>query len=576
MAAAFGLASCVTTSSDGEGASSSGANTSLIGAAGIECVNPFSDTYECFEGQLLHTVAGDPGRIGTYPVKPSPNRPPKTLSFGKTRGESAPIDPAGRQVYAPKLRAYAEDILAKLLAVSPVEPPAIAVHIVSDPFYGGFATGENDIFIHLGTFNESKTEDEIAALLSHEAAHIILNHFERIDLGDQQKEIGATAVKTAMLASTFRHTKFDKNTSSFISTTDDVNKTGTVQKAVIANEAYNFLASDLIGSAWSRRQEDEADLLGLDMLVAAGYSRNGATGGLKILKEAYRERELFVDQLSSQTDDLEAALAADPSVNNLESVGIELGTRIGSALWKDVKTWAQRGHLDPDERLENINAYVRREHRGARSSSQEDRLAKNLQAANFKTLWTRYDAVQKAYGLMSQSQFDGAQTEIAKGLQGSVSGDPYPREVQAKILAGKGDLRGALGAYGKVRDGSVFSISGYADKAGKELSIGQAKTALRTIETGSGHYGPELFYPVKIGAYGALGQKDQVTATAELCSQSKLSTIREECSITLAQLPAEVGGKQGAPASASDGGLLSGLSEVGDGLPDVNIPSLFD
>ena len=575
VATAFGLASCVTTSSDGESAPSSSANTSLVGAAGIECVNPFSDTYECFEGQLLHAVAGDPGRIGTFPVQPSPNRPPKTLSFGKSRGESAPIDPAGRQVYAPKLKAYAEDILAKLLKVSPVEPPAIAVHIVSDPFYGGFATGENDIFVHLGTFNEAKTEDEIASLLAHEAGHIILKHFERIDLADRQKEIGATAVKTAVLASSFRHTKFDKNAGKFISTTDDVTKTGTVQKAVIANEAYNFLATDLIGSAWSRRQEDEADLLGLDMLVAAGYSRNGATGGLRILKEAYRERELFVDQLSSQTDDLETALAADPSMQNLENVGIELGTRIGEALWKDVKTWVQRGHLDPDERLENINAYVRREHRDARQSTQEDRLAANKKAANFDTLWARYDAVQKAYGLMSDEQFDAAQAELAKGLKGSVSGDPYPREVQAKILAGKGDIRGALAAYDKARDGSVFSISGYVDKAGRELSIGQPKTALRTIEIGEGHYGPELYYPVKIGAYGALGQKDQVVATAELCSKSSLSTIREECRITLAQLPAEVGGKEGAP-EAGEGGLLNALSGAGDSLSDVKLPSIFD
>ena len=572
---AFGLAACVTTSKDGEGAASSGANTSLVGAAGIECVNPFSDTYECFDGQLLHVVAGDPSVIGTYPVQASPNRPPKTLSFGKSRGDSAPIDPAGRQVHAPKLKAYAEDILAKLLEVAPVEPPAIAVHIVSDPFYGGFATGENDIFINLGTFNEANTEDEVASLIAHEAAHIILNHFDRINLADRQREVGAMAVKTAVLSSSLRHTKFDKNTNKFISTTDDVTKTGTVQKAVIANEAYNFVSTDLVGSAWSRRQEDEADLLGLDMLVAAGYSRNGATGGLRILKEAYRERELFVDQLSSQTDDLEAALAADPSLQNLESVGIELGTRIGEALWKDMKTWVQRSHLDPEDRLENINAYVRREHRAARESSREDRLEANKKAANFDQLWERYTAVQRAYVMMTQNDFQGAKAEIAKGLKGSAASDPYPREVQAKILGGLGDVRGSLASYGKVRDGSIFSISGYVDKAGKELSIGQAKTALRTLETGEGHFGAELFYPLKISAYSSLGQKDQVTQTAELCSKSSLSTIREECRVSLAQVPAELGGQEGAP-EAGEGGLLNALSGAGDSLSDVKLPSLFD
>lgn len=581
-AALLMLTACKTT--DGAGDDS----PSLVEKAGADCMNPLKDTFECFDGKLIEIIAGDPAVIGTFDVPPTPKRPPQTLSFDSARdgakGAYSPVDLAGRRVHAPVLEAYARDILAKLLAHSPNPPPPIAVHIISNDKFGGAATGENDIFVHLGTFNESNIEDTVASLLAHEAAHILLKHFDRVRIAEQNRELGAAVVSGAVFASSLKNTAEDGTTGSLETDEEKAKQSTLARRAALANKTYNFVATDVIGSAWSRRQEDEADLMGLDLLVAAGYNRAGAIKSMQILQALYNERETTEEKLGKAlTSALEgfgetgqkffASLITGAQDEETEDAALAYGIDSGEAILSIFADSIFRAkHLSPDERMEQIRAYSGREYRGmARSEGNPDRLASIKRKADFERLMRRYTDVEAAVGLLAEGEFDAAELRVREGLGGSVRQDPYPREVYARILAAKGDYSGAVAQYAKVRPGSIFSLSGYNEKAINEMLIGRNKTALVTLEVAATHYGEETFYPLSIRANGNLKNKAEVQAIGAACEADDTSSrVQAMCEAELSRISPAYGGTLGIEKSKGAlgvlGGLLGAAKDIGDAL----------
>ena len=113
----------------------------------------------------------------------------------------------------------------------------------------------------MGFLEVSENEDQIAALVAHEISHVILGHHD-LDYASnlQNGLVGATEV-----------------------TMGAVRELGVVSgrlgaKAELASIGARLLlaaSSGVLLPSFNREEEDEADLLGLDLLVKAGYNTNG-------------------------------------------------------------------------------------------------------------------------------------------------------------------------------------------------------------------------------------------------------------------------------------------------------------
>ena len=166
-------------------------------------------------------------------------------------------------VSLPSLTDYANAVLGRLKAESGVTGVPGRVLLVTKPGLDAASTPDGNILVSLDWFNNLSSEDELAALLSHELSHILLHHHDSNLFGKLQKQaqlLFATSIQVrSYLDSLTGGTVTNKLTPSQLST---------LQKM----ELYIKLTDGVLHPAWNRRQELEADRLAIDLMQRAKYS----------------------------------------------------------------------------------------------------------------------------------------------------------------------------------------------------------------------------------------------------------------------------------------------------------------
>lgn len=533
----------------------------------LTCLGIIQETYECFDGRFVAEVAGGEDKVQPQAVQPFLDRKPKTVAFALNASGiniSAPLPAASTRIEAPKLKAYAEKILERLLAHSPLPTPAIAVHVVADRKFGASATPENDIFVNLGAFNEATTTDQFAALLAHEAAHIILDHFDREELIQRQRKLTNQLGRTAQLASGFQHTKFgdrpDGKTGFYQTPQGKADSQKTATQALIAQEAINFVAKDVVGASWNRQQEDEADLLGMDMLILAGYDRGKALGWFNTLQAAIGEYESQLAKMNAENSELETAIQADPTLQGTQTAFVTFMSKVAATAWTDLRGWMRRSHLDPADRRKATGQYLGERWRGQGapegSEAPPDDIDNIRATGEFKRLWERYGLVDEAAVAFGEGDFATASSKLRQGMKGTVAKDAYPVELKAKLIAQQGDYKKAIRTLREIRSGDVRSVDGYRYDALWQLKLGDASGALLALDNGAIVYGEEPFYPTRISALAAADRGDEVFALGQKCATSNDDDLKAECAEALSRVPPEQGGQLG---QEQDGNLFESL-----------------
>ena len=180
------------------------------------------------------------------------------------------------------------------------------VNAVSTP--GGF------VFVTLGTVKRAKSEDELAAVLAHEIAHVTLHHGIAAIKSATRKKSAALLVQgaadTAAAAS-------KKNGSG--------QGPNLVELTGLFASAIQDITSDLLVKGYSRETELDADHVGAKFLKQAGYSRTALASYLQRLgSEAgkggwYGTHPTPKDRIAAlgdvSKDDTSAVLAGLPARN---------------------------------------------------------------------------------------------------------------------------------------------------------------------------------------------------------------------------------------------------------------------
>ena len=146
----------------------------------------------------------------------------------------------------PLLQDYLEDLIYRLVTHSELQDRRIDVVIVDNPVINAFAVPGGVIGVHTGLLLYAQSEDELAAVLAHEIAHLSQRHFSR-RVEQQQKQ--APLTMAGLLASAV-----------LIATTG-----GAGLAAMTATQAAALDAQ----LRYSRAAEQEADRVGMQTMAKA-------------------------------------------------------------------------------------------------------------------------------------------------------------------------------------------------------------------------------------------------------------------------------------------------------------------
>lgn len=147
----------------------------------------------------------------------------------------------------PLIREYTETLAYRLASHSELREPDLAIVVINNQAINAFAVPGGVIGLNAGLFLHAGSEDEVAAVLAHELAHVSQHHFSRRYANSQRMN---RAVLAAMLASIA------------------VALAGNGE-AGMAGMAATQAAAIQSQLAYSRHHEREADRLGMQTLVAA-------------------------------------------------------------------------------------------------------------------------------------------------------------------------------------------------------------------------------------------------------------------------------------------------------------------
>lgn len=147
----------------------------------------------------------------------------------------------GGQIYAsPELDTYLQSVMDKLY---PEFAGHIKVHVVNSPVLNAFAIPNGHIYMHTGLLSRFDNEAQLATVLAHEGAHFVYRH----GYFNQQSVKGSSAFAT-------------------ITAVIGVPIVGLIGNIIATSSIYGY----------SRELETEADNMGFNRLVKAGYDPSEA------------------------------------------------------------------------------------------------------------------------------------------------------------------------------------------------------------------------------------------------------------------------------------------------------------
>jgi predicted Zn-dependent protease len=195
----------------------------------------------------------------------------------------------GGEARAPQMQRRLNDIVNRLVMATDRPDESYQVTILNSPVVNAFALPNGRLYVTRGRLALANDTSEVAAVLSHEIAHVTLRH------ASQRNELQA------------RSTLIKRVTENVLNDAE--------QAAVEQSEARSNLAN------FSRAQELEADQTGVRVLARAGFDPYGAPRFLTALG-----RSANISRSDNASADM---MASHPSTNDRISQALQAARRTG-------------------------------------------------------------------------------------------------------------------------------------------------------------------------------------------------------------------------------------------------------
>ena len=192
-----------------------------------------------------------------------------TVAGGKT---DAPVAASSEQAYlsrfylfvdSAEIQDYLDSVVQRLLATRKDKPKRPTVIVYSSDAFSASSDDRNNILLTTRALRELESEDELAALLSHELTHLLRGH--------NQRKGALRAFPAGVETAGWVAAAADRLTGSGRAGSGTGSLSDFGKGALVNTQAVSLLWSDILTPGWNRGQEREADRGGYDMMVAAGY-----------------------------------------------------------------------------------------------------------------------------------------------------------------------------------------------------------------------------------------------------------------------------------------------------------------
>ena len=394
------------------------------------------------------------------------------------------------------------------------------VYVRASGDWAAKSTADANLYIALGTLLRLDNEDEVAALLAHEASHVILGHADAdIVQGVQQRAVQLSALATD--AQDLIAGGMGKGGGSVASSV----RVDEQSRALLLNSMF-------VTPAWTREQERDADRLGVDLLARAGYAPQAMAALLRKQQsfETTREKNpqaASVDRLLLGVDVNQQVQAhTQKAARGLGVEGTGLDKLAGAAVdkmfeWGSKKVdEKQRSHPKTEERIVEIDAYVAEEYAGSGGKAlQVDAWVAAKEQDGTVDLLENYIASIQAKDALADGDSAGARRLAKTGISGPTKAHAYPNYVAAAVEVASGTPASALAAYETALAGPEPAGTIYSEASVLYAQTSKTDKAVEVIEAGYARLQepPSLTVPL-IHTYRAAGRQVDADRIAAICA----------------------------------------------------------
>lgn len=440
-------------------------------------------------------------------------------------------------VHSPVMKLYLTSLLDKILAQWDGTSVNVQIQIVHTQNFAPYADAYGMISIPIGALSNVESEDELALMIAHEASHILMRHHERQKVVDENKANVDMLAKTVILANVVKDTEFGKsNGGKLLNYNPSAQGNRNISKAMIYNAAIQTLTDSVWNTAWQRTQEEEADLLGFDLAMSAGYSPRANPHVLQRLADFQGKQQGILSVFWEQKK--EAATAALQS-GDLQNIQGQLNGFLAEGLQTSVAAvtdYFQRKHMSPESREKNMREYAIRAYRPEiRRRINTKSWAVFRADPEVKEVINSYRTAFEASNALAANDIPQAEKLALKSLTPRVKSHPYIREVMFNVRTEQGDSKRANKNLALIERWQDASPSLYELKIKDHLNHKNFDQALATIDLAEKTFGNESkFILEKSIAQANLGMLNEAKQTLEKCMNYK--EVEAHCRVLLDRL----------------------------------------
>lgn len=502
----------------------------------------FGSSVEGMDQTFSAALRSEAGLNGPVPANLRPARitpePPKTFFLSENnaqsndnywlRGDVPVVNSASQVVYNPAARAYVQSILEKLLATAPTRPERVQVHIVGANSFNAVARENGDIFINTGALVAMNNESELAYLLAHELSHLLLKHSEKARLFESQRDLASYGVGAIALATTVSNLDVTRGVNGIDFNISKSGQGAIVDKTMSATAVKmgaDFVGNEILGAGWNRADEEEADLLAVDLMVAAGYSPRGYGRTFGNFETGSEQRAAIRSSFERRAEEKTAALEKSFETNgpNLAAV-IDTGSGIFvdgvTTLANLLRNKVARGHPEPKTRVKRVRQYGLKFHAAkvAARVRTDPAFKRKIAQLRIPQINDAYKQVGKALQDIEGGNHDEALRNLAIAFQTpEIGSDPFPRMAQAMAYRAKGDRANALSSLRRIAPSAPLPLEGYLMRAELETAERNRFAAEDALRKGEDNYGPQPVAPSWIATLVAFGENERALTQLATC-----------------------------------------------------------
>ncbi|MCB1829784.1 MAG: M48 family metalloprotease [Chromatiaceae bacterium] len=466
----------------------------LVGCNDSLLRNPLSSLHESFEGQFIDQR-----------VKPKTWIAPAQRDWTglglKSEGQRYPL-PSGQVLVAtqfqgpieqPQLERYLQGILDRLAIHAPITDAHYEAVIIGDGGYGNAqAMPDGVLAVPLGFLANVESEDEIAWLLGHELAHVLLEHHDVEWIRDFQSGLAGTA-RNALHATQIAAQGLEQ-----VSMVKARMPTKRMEKLYSTTKILFDVSTGGALPAWQRSQEDEADLLATDLIVRAGYTPDAGLNvvrkiGLWAGEEVRREEQRLAAQAAAQEE-------MNELMKSFSFAGVfELFENAIEREARRLRSRVRQVHRDAEPRQRNLEAYIESRYPDLDRDINLTSWRKAEKGSGSSHLISAYERVWNAQLHLYQGEHNLAEREIRSGIGSGLGDHTLPRLIFARLRIQQGELGKAEQNLQIALRNKKTSLDSYREYVDLLLAGNRLAPANNSLERAWREFdGPVEIYPQRI------------------------------------------------------------------------------